>query len=130
LRGRGDFEEPYIEAIGRHDDYYRYVLGNSSMTTAGELVLQATVEVVVAESPLTNIYARVREGNRTSHQMFDRQRFDRLRRDAFSPPTIQIIRQRHPAMGSPPPLPPNLYVPHRRLVIPSGCRPVEHRLAA
>ena len=118
--------EPYIEAIGRHDDYYRYVLRDYT-TTAGGIVLRATVEVAIQERPTAYIVARVRVGNDPSHLMFDDLDFDRIPRSAFHPPTIQVIRQRRPTANIGPPLPLSIYLPPR-LYLPPGCK--EYSLAA
>jgi hypothetical protein len=122
--------EPYIEAIGRHDNYYRYVLRDcrAGTVTAGAILLRATVEMVMQERPTGFIVARVRVGNDPSQKIFDDEHFDRLPREAFSPPTVQMIRRRSPTVANPPHLPLEIYVPPRRLILPSSR--YEHSLAA
>lgn len=115
--------EPYIEAIGRHDDYYRHVVRGgflASTTTAGGIVLRALVEVVRQENPMAYIVARVRIGNGPSHLAFDAMHFDRIPREAFDPPTGQVIRRRAPTAPLPPSLPLDVYRPPSRVILPPG----------
>jgi hypothetical protein len=119
--------EPYIVAIGRRDEYHGYVLRDLT-TSAGRIVLRAVVEVVMQERPTACIVARVRIGNGPSHAIFDAEGFDRLPRDAFDPPTVQVIRRRLPTRPSPPALPLSAYVPPRPLILPKSSR-YEHPLA-
>jgi hypothetical protein len=96
------FTEPYVAAIARTNEYHGVVLNGPTTMSAGTFTLHATVETVVAAKPSATIYARVLEGNRHSHSMFDAEWFETLPGDAFFPPTEQIIRRRRPRLILPP----------------------------
>jgi hypothetical protein len=105
--------EPYIGAIGRHDDYYRSVMSDNK-TSVGAIVLRAAVDAVALEyekRPMPEIWARVLVSNTSSQQIFTELGFDRLPKDAFNPPTEQVIRVRRADKPLPPELTTEMYLP-------------------
>ncbi len=114
--------EPYIEAIARHDDYAGCALADGT-TSAGAVVLRAAVDAVAAEHdgrPAPELWARVLPGNATSQRIFDELGFERVPKDAFRPPTEQLVRVRRATAPPPAALSRELYVQPQAVAAPSA----------
>jgi hypothetical protein len=112
LRGASYNGAPYVEALARHDDYAQYVM-RDTVTTAGGIVMRATVEMVLGEvSPTPQMWARILLTNCASHTVFASEGFLPVPRDVSH--TEQVIRLRRPSVPPPRPLDPVIYVPPGR----------------